>query len=245
MNQEQANQVLSIFDEHLSDLIAALEFRAQHSSIVIQGNNKDRSTRIGNVLEANCIHRLIFVGLKHFEAQEGQHSLAALVDCLLRCWVRGANGQRGPQQTSLSPADYDILEKTLEALLRCFNEDSMRTLMVKRVESFDRRRLRILAESFSYYCLEWRAVHADMYRRNPREVNCNHLAAVISVSQGFAEEIPAFHRALLKTNFPSLALKLGVTLRDAPAASGCVGSISTDIASRLVPACIIRPRACK
>ena len=84
-----------------------------------------------------------------------------------------------------------------------------------------------------------------MYRTNPREVDCSHLSSVISVSQALAEEVPEFHRALLKTNFPSLALKLGATLRDAPAESGCVGSISTDIASLLVPASVSRAWAVK
>lgn len=240
MSKESTTQVLNVFGEHLSDLIAALEFRARHSPAIIQGNNKERAARLGNILEANCVNRLIYLGLEHFEAQEGHHSLAALVDCLLRCWIRGTTGLGSPQETTLSPSDYANISSILDAMMRCINEDSMRTLLLERVASFDQRRLRVLAGTFAYYCLEWSAVHAATYEDNPLDVDCNHLATIISVSQVFAEEVPAFHRALFKVKFPSLALKLGRSFRRAPASMGCSGSIETDIASRLVPGSLSR-----
>ncbi|KAJ3516004.1 hypothetical protein NMY22_g14307 [Coprinellus aureogranulatus] len=240
MSRENIGQILDVFEAHLTDLIAAMEFRARHSSAIFQGGNKERSARFGNILEANFIHRLIHLGVRHFEAREGRHTLAALVDCLLRCWVRGTTGTGSPQDTTLSPSDYTDISKILDALLRCVKEDAMTPLLVKRIASLDQRRLRLLAESFPYYCLEWSAVHAEAYRANPRGVNCDHLLAAISISQVFAEDVPSFHRALHKANFPSIALKIGCAFRRAPATGGCPGSVATDIASRLVPGSLSR-----
>ncbi|KAJ3533874.1 hypothetical protein NMY22_g7160 [Coprinellus aureogranulatus] len=217
MDQNYGAHVFALFSQHIQDLVTALEFRIRHCVVDPEKGHPELTGRLGNILAARFVHDLLGMGITHFEKEEGYETLQTIADFLLKSWIRGAAGTKSPEETTLSPSDYNIIEKTLHNTSSSANLPPMMSLYRKRSLP-STARFSTLSPKVSLTTVSNGAPHFDV---------------LVSFSHLFIGDIPAFHKELYKLGFPSLALKLGSKYRQAPASSGSSGSTAMCLAHRL------------
>lgn len=234
------NRLLKVFQEYLSDLLAALDFISTFNVVLLADKKHyfDGSAQLGASVAAGHIAPLISFGIRFFEQEEGHVSLERLVNHLLNGWLYALEDAAPADKTVLSAAMYRLYDPLHSALPQCTTEVSTMTLLCRAVMSLGKKKVQIFAQSFTYRCVEWATIHRPVKKEETGTTDCSKLTSFISAACLLVSALktaPAFEHALLESGFLQLAMKLALEFRDAPSNRPSGGSVATEIASELCP----------
>lgn len=227
----QLKEMLRIFRDHLLDLLATSKFVATYSSLIMaDGGMPDM--QMGNVTAARNLGKLMAFSTQFLE-EEGDHAaLALIVSGLLEGCLLSAKKSRPAVATPVSPSiGYVFPSPMHDFLFLCLEEDATSDILWTSVNSLSRKKLNLLAKSFCYRCHEWERL---VTVQGANDLDCAPLVSFIFTAVRLASAQP-LERALLRSGFFPLAMKLAFKFRDAPSTVRDGGSVATQIAALLYP----------
>jgi hypothetical protein len=194
-----------ILKPNIDDLLAWFYFFGRASPSILP----EHRSSLGASNAAARIATLLRVGSKYLEDDPGCRQ--SIVDFVL--WARMAED---PVRETESPDwDLDDYDQRLGALAACQDSVPMRRTLLERLRDADRRFLKALATTFSGRCLQWAAASRSRYEEDPTTVRSSLFSIMVSVARYFTNAQP-FSRALRKSGFPTLAVKLALEFRNCP-----------------------------
>ena len=221
--------------DHLPDFLAALEFMATYSSLIMEDHTTGISAaELGNLSAANHIRVLLEWGAKYFRPEEDNDRLSLLVDHLINAWLRPLKNAPPPSETTVTPAAYEYHRVLHQAINQCISQASTAELLRKAVASLDKKKLKLFAASFSYRCTEWATVHEPSNPAGISEMDCSPLMGLIPAAKSITA-VPTFERALVKSGFFPLVVSYGWMFRESPGIPPFGDTVDTEIASQLFP----------
>ncbi|KAJ3525675.1 hypothetical protein NMY22_g10473 [Coprinellus aureogranulatus] len=229
-------RMLEVFQERLSDFLAALKFMSTYSPVILADRSGSRRdiVGLGYALEGSHLDRLLTCGTKYFEKEDGHLVLREIVDSVIDCWLRAykiqSAAQPDPERSDLSPADFDLysLHRTLA---QCLDEESTSMCVWNALNELDKKNVKLLAESLCYRISEWAAIHKTQDRLT---IDCSPIVSLVSASCRMLAA-PEFDVYVLKSGFAQLAMKVAFDFRRAPSTQEDGGSLATEIAAHLDP----------
>ncbi|TEB37888.1 hypothetical protein FA13DRAFT_710151 [Coprinellus micaceus] len=232
----QLKEMLRIFRDHLLDLLATSKFVATYSSLIMaDGGMPDM--QMGNVTAARNLGKLMAFSTQFLE-EEGDHAaLALIVSGLLEGCLLSAKKSRPAVTTPVSPSiGYVFPSPMHDFLFLCLEEDATSDILWTSVNSLSRKKLDLLAKSCCYRCHEWERL---VTVQGANDLDCAPLVSFVFTAVRLASAQP-LERALLRSGFFPLAMKLALKFRGAPSTVRDGGSVATQIAALLYPRRSIR-----
>jgi hypothetical protein len=235
LGETHIKEMVPSLRDYLPDFLAALEFIATHSSLIMEDHTTGiAAAQLGNLSAANHIRVLLEWGAKYFRREEDGDLLSLLVGHLIDAWLRPLKNAPPPSETTVTPAAYEYHRVLHQAMNQCISQTSTAELLRKAVASLDKKRLKLFAASFSYRCTEWATVHEPSKLAGMSEMDCSPLMGLIPAAKQISA-VPVFERSLVKSGFFPLVVRYGWMFREAPGIPPFGESIDTEIASQLFP----------
>ncbi|KAJ3528930.1 hypothetical protein NMY22_g9204 [Coprinellus aureogranulatus] len=233
LNDSEFEEVMELFLANLTDILAALDFSALYSPLLLDSRANFDTVQFGNVMAADLVTKLLSYGRRLFEKEEDDHSLEVLVPFALKTWMRWVHDKPLPYDTQLTPKDYSFYQPIFTALDACVSTRNLQILLGK-LQMLRQKDLQRLVNSFAYRFVEWIVVHKPNHTAPARQLDSRNPACIVKAVEtlGFS---PGFQAALLKSNFVPLALELACDLHHIPSPPPLCGNLATRITSQLFP----------
>ncbi|KAJ3516003.1 hypothetical protein NMY22_g14308 [Coprinellus aureogranulatus] len=234
LNDSDCDDVMELFRANLTDILAALDFLALYSPLLLDSRARFDTVQFGNVMAANLLDRLLSYGRRLFEQEEGHPSLEMLISFALKTWTRWVHNKPLPYDTKTTPKEYSFYEPIFVALYACMDTKINREIVIRKLNILRRKELGRVVNAFTYRFVEWIAVHKPKDAATATKLDGRNLAAIVGavVNIGYS---PSFHAAVLKSNFVPLVVELGRDLCHVPSPPPWGGSLTTCITSQLFP----------
>jgi hypothetical protein len=235
LNDSDCLEVVELFRSHLTDLLAALEFLAIYSPLLVGERPGLKDTlQFGNIIGASIVTKLFHYGRALFEAEEDHSSFEIMVPYVLKSWMRWICRMPLPYETKLTPKEYFFYEPLYMMLFSCFDDNIVFELMQDNIEAFDQKTLKRLIHSFTYRYVEWTTIHKPKDEAEVKQLNTRNLGHLTTIA-GKLGASRRFHVALIRSELLPLSLTIGWEFRFASSIRPCGGSIATHIASEMLP----------